>query len=333
MRRSDLRSLFSSPIVDMTKKTVDMQNIIDELRDVKNVQQEGKRILEEEMLGTLKLLVSTAKLLLKDFQDILQTIADIKAGLENKTCENEELQKILVEKRKDEEKRVLEFEEEKSEFCHQISLLENHLQEEKDQKIHYKTKAIEMEEKLNRVEEEKRRLQTQVSLQTQVMNEKAKVETLEGKLAKLESKFEGYEDQLKNMQTSLMDKTMEVEKWNQSYIEANICSESCREKMEELQKENSKLVKESEQLNKSLNSTETLLSSFNDSIMVKSGEILQSFYKNLEEKLNGITSLENCLEETETSRLQLKEEKERPATQIFSLQQSLDETKGELKKN
>ena len=41
----------------------------------------------------------------------------------------------------DEERRVLEFEEEKGEFFNQISHLENHLKEEQNQRAKYKSRV------------------------------------------------------------------------------------------------------------------------------------------------------------------------------------------------
>lgn len=59
-----------------------------------------------------------------------------------------------------------------------------------------------MEDKLRGIEEEKEKVI--LGFQVQVKNEKMKVEELESKLISLEKKYEGYEDQLINMQVSIL---------------------------------------------------------------------------------------------------------------------------------
>ncbi|XP_045126764.1 hyaluronan mediated motility receptor-like [Portunus trituberculatus] len=98
-----------------------------------------------------------------------------------------------------------EAEEERVTFRSRIADLENHLKEAEEEVEKEKEKAVKVKEELVQVEEQLREVEQREREQVE------RVSQLSGRVEELEADCGGYKDQLRNLETSLQDKTAELE--------------------------------------------------------------------------------------------------------------------------
>lgn len=197
-----------------------------------------------------------------------------------------------------------EAEDERMTFRSRISDLENHLKEAEEQVEKEMVKVVSAKEELCRLEERER-------------EEVGRVAQLTARVEELEADCDGYKDQLKNLETSLQDKTMELEAQRQE-MKATTA----------LQTTANTLRQEVEALNTTLTTKTTQLDTLTTSLSTKDQE-LQALKKVADERegdLQTIAKLREDLEATTEALTRLEEEKEDTA----ALRQEMEDWKAKF---
>ncbi|XP_076033538.1 uncharacterized protein LOC143020726 isoform X2 [Oratosquilla oratoria] len=197
---------------------------------------------------------------------------------------------------KEREEERLKFEEREGALHSKIGDLENHLKEAEDELAGYKAKTMELENKLDSLEEEKER---QVGAYDKQVNEYiTRVSSLTDELESLKSHYESYDDQLNNLQTSLLEKTGVADELQQTKRSLNHTLEVLEEEKSKLESSVFSLKGEVEVLNTTLAGKEESLVLLNDSLALKDQE-LEKLSKSLEEKQTGLEEAEKKIKEAE----------------------------------
>ncbi|XP_068218158.1 hyaluronan mediated motility receptor-like isoform X2 [Palaemon carinicauda] len=213
-----------------------------------------------------------------------------------------------------------EMEEERVTLRSRIGDLENHLKETQKENELQKKRAKEIEEKLSSVEEENLHLNQSYKKQ---LEEKTLAETrANAKLEALSNKYDGYEDQVNNLQTSLMEKTKEYDALQEKYTAAT----STTEEMKVLETSVKRFRREIEAMNKTLASKDSSLETLTMTLESKSEEV-QSLYKTLEEKQTALLASEGRVQHLEEVEEKLTKEKDALSVSLSAVQDELGEVK------
>ncbi|KAK7015208.1 hypothetical protein SK128_004882, partial [Halocaridina rubra] len=169
-----------------------------------------------------------------------------------------------------------EMEEERVTLRSRIGDLENHLKEAENEQKTNTEKVRSLEDKITNLEQENLGLNQSYEKQ---LEEKTLSETqANAKLEEMTKQYEGYEDQLKNLQTSLREKIQELEDVHEKFASSNKVTVSLEEEVKVLQTSVKRFQREIDAMNKTIASKDSSLNTLNITLGTKSEEV-QSLYK------------------------------------------------------
>nr|XP_045618513.1 hyaluronan mediated motility receptor-like [Procambarus clarkii] len=202
-----------------------------------------------------------------------------------------------------------EMEEERVTLRSRIGDLENHLKESEDKVANDERVVNDLKREISFLKEEN--LKVCQSFDKQLEDKTHLLTQLED----MERKYEGYEDQLNNLQTSLLNKTAEAEDLHKKYKASSQALGLLKEEMGTAEVSIINLKTEKQSLNNTLVTQDTKM---------------KCLYKSLEEKKAALVDCEKRLCECEESEKQLMKEKDEAAVNISNLQDALNATKSQL---